>query len=274
MTAANNLVLDNRLLMTQGNLDVGSNSLTGVATTQFDGGELLIGTTGTTVPALTGTYTLNAGTITFNGAGSQTIRSSASSPAIATYRNIQFSGSGTKSLSGAITASGNLTIGGTATLDVTASNFAINLAGNWTNSSLFSAQIGTVTFNGTATQSITNSAGETFYNLTVNNSTASNAITLGGPVTVSNTMTFTDGHIVSTASNLLTLDVNTTVASVSDGSHVVGPVAKVKNTTAQFAFPVGDGSNYMAASITPTSTTSTTYRAQYFCSGANAGCCP
>ena len=264
LTAANNVTVNNLLTMTSGNFNVGSNSLSGGGALTFDGGELLVGTTGTTVPELTGTYTLNAGTVTFNGAGAQTIRSSTSIPAVASYVNVQFLGSGTKSLSGPITVSTSLTIGGSATLDVTTSNYGITLAGNWTNTSTFAAQGGTVTLNGTSSQTITNASGELFNNLTVNNSTSASAIVLSGPATVNGTMTFTDGHVITTSSNLLTLGAGASVASVSDGSHVDGPVAKVKNTTTKFDFPTGDGTNYMAASVTPTSTSSTTFVAEYF----------
>jgi hypothetical protein len=264
VAAASNIVIDNRLLMTDGNLSTGANSMTGTGSVVFDGGELFIGTVGVTVPQLTGTYTLNAGTITFDGAGAQTIRSSASTPAISSFVNVQFLGSGTKSLSGAIAVSTSLVIGGTSTLDVTASNYAITLAGNWTNTATFNARSGTVTLNGSSTQTLTNASGETFNNLTINNSTASSAIILGGPVAVNGTATFTDGHMITTSSNLLTLGSSATAVAASDASHVDGPVAKVKNTTTAFVFPIGDGTNIMAASVTPTSTTSTTYVAEYF----------
>lgn len=264
LTAVNNITVNSRLLMTSGNFTVGSNSLNGAGALTFNDGELLIGTTGVTVPELAGAYTLSGGTITFNGAGAQTIRSSASSPAVSSYINVQFLGSGTKSLSGAITVSTSLVIGGTATLDVTASNYAITLTGNWTNTSTFLARSGTVTLNGAASQTITNAAGETFNNLTVNNSTASSAIVFGGPVTVNGVMTFTDGHVITTASNLLTLGSGASATGAADGSHVDGPVAKITASTSKFDFPIGNGSNYMPASVTPTSASATTFVAEYF----------
>jgi|GEM_PF-3954139 len=264
LTASGNIVIDNQLLMTSGDFDMGNNSLTGAANTVFNGGELLIGTLSTTVPELTGTYTINGGTFTFNGAGNQIIRSSASTPAISLYKVLRFAGTGNKSLSGDISVDNNITITESAVLDATVSNFGITLAGDWTNTSSFLSQGGTVTFNGQTSQFITNPAGATYYNLIINNSALSSAVVLNSPILVNGLLTFTSGHVVSTISTLLTLGVGATVAAVKDQSHVVGPVAKVISSTSTFAFPIGDGLNHMPASITPTSTISTTFIAEYF----------
>lgn len=271
VSALNNIVVSDRLRMTEGIFDVDSRTLTGAAELDFDGGELIIGTTGVTVPQLTGTYQISGGTVTFDGVGAQTIRGTTSTPAATTYINVQFLGSGTKTLGAPLNVNGNLTIGGTAALDVSGSNFAISLEGNWTNTGTFNEQSGTLTLDGNVQQTITNASGETFHNLTINNSTAADAIVLNNPITVNNTLTLTDGHILSTATNLLTLNASATVASVSDGSHVNGPVSKIKNTIASFSFPVGDGTNYQSVAIVPTSTSTTTYLAQYFAGEQSQG---
>jgi hypothetical protein len=265
LSVLNNIVLDNQLLMTSGRFDLGTSTLTGTASTLFNGGELITATTGLTVPALTGSYTITSGTITFNGAAPQTIRSATSTPPIASYNTVRFSGTGVKSLSGPITVAEDLSIDGGATLDVTAGNYGISLAGSWTNTgSTFLAQGGKVVLNGDSIQAISKTGGETFNSLTINNSTASSAILLKNPVTINGLLTFTDGHIVSADTSLLSLAAGASVASASDGSHVLGPVSKVVNSTSVFSFPIGDGSSYMPASITPTSSTATTFVAQYF----------
>jgi hypothetical protein len=265
LSVLNNIILDNQLLMTSGRFDLGTSTLTGTASTVFNGGELISATTGLTVPALTGSYTINGGAITFNGTAPQTIRSSTSTPPIASYNTVRFSGTGTKSLSGPVNVAANLTIDGGGTLDVTASNLGITLAGNWTNTgSTFLAQNGTVVLNGNSAQTISNPAGETFHSLTINNSISASAILLNDPITVNGLLTFTDGHIVATDTSLLSLGAFASMASTSDASHVVGPVSKVVNSTSFFSFPVGDGANYMPASITPTSSAATTFVAQYF----------
>lgn len=264
LTAANNIIIDNQLLMTSGDFDLGSHSLTGTANLVFNEGELLIGTTGTTVPELTGTYTINDGTIIFHGTGDQTIRSTASTPAVTRYVNVVFAGSGTKSLSGNIDVDNRLSISASAILDVTTSNFNIFNAGEWTNTSTFLPQGGTVTFNGLSQQLIANPAGATYYNLIIDNSALANSVVLESPVTVHGQLTLVDGFVISTSTNLLTLDVNATVALAKDQSHVVGPVAMTANSTSVYTFPIGSGHNYMPASVTPTSASPTVFVAEYF----------
>jgi hypothetical protein len=111
--------------------------------------------------------TLTNLTIDYSGAGNQTVNNT---PA---YRHLRVSGSGTKTLQGATSITGNLTIAAAA-LDVSASNFAFNLDGNWTNTvgALgFVARSGTVTFDGTGVVQ-TLSGNTTFFNLTLNNSSS------------------------------------------------------------------------------------------------------
>lgn len=97
-------------------------------------------------------------TVVYGASANQTVRSS-------TYNNLTFSGTGTKTLGGAITVNGNLNITGV-TLDAASpGNFPITLAGNWANTGTFTPRGGTVTFNGSSTQTVTNTAGETFNNL-------------------------------------------------------------------------------------------------------------
>ncbi len=265
------ITIDNQLTMTEGILNTDGNSLDGGGNLIFDGGEIQIGTLSTTVPEMTGTYTINAGTFNFDGTGAQTIRSTTSTPVIVAYNNLIFSGSGTKTLSGPIDVDGDLTISGTATLDVdNTNNYGITLAGNWSNSGTFDEQNGTVIFNGANAATIVNTIGETFYNLTIN-TTAANALTLNDDVTVDNTITFTDGHIVTTSTELLTLGASSTVASVSDASYIQGPVAKISASTSQFDFPVGDNDVYLPVGMKPSSTSSTTFVGQYIRSEQSQG---
>lgn len=122
-----------------------------------------------------GTITTGNGTIEYNG-NAQNLNN-----AFINYFNLTISNSGTKTLTAAITINGNLNINGNAQLDVSASNFNINLRGNWNISSLnsdpFLQRAGRVTLNGNSgTQTIFTvlAGGETFYNLTINNTSLSN----------------------------------------------------------------------------------------------------
>src|SRR3990167_422325 len=101
---------------------------------------------------------------------------------------------GTTTLAAALDVNGNLTITA-GTLDISTSNYAISVAGNWSNTGTFTEKSGTVTFDGALAQTLT---GETFYNLTINNTAATPSDTVdvdsSAAVTVTNTLTVTDGQ--------------------------------------------------------------------------------
>jgi len=83
-----------------------------------------------------------------------------------------------------------ITIGSGTTF--TGGSATISVSGNWSSSGTFTAGSSTVIFNGASgNQTITNSGGETFNNLTVNK--AAGDVRLGGGVTVNGTLTVTSG---------------------------------------------------------------------------------
>ena len=104
---------------------------------------------------------------------------------------------------------------------------------------------------------------EEFDNLYCSNS---NGVLLSSPVKINTALTFTSGDITSTSTNYLEFDEDATVSGVSDATHVVGPVRKLTNSTQQFVFPIGDGAEYKASAITPSSTSATTWSSEYFAS--------
>ena len=103
-------------------------------------------------------------TVVYNGAA-QTVKV----PTAGTYTNLTVSGSGTKTLAGALTVNGNLSIS-VVTLDVSAANYALNVRGNWTNSGAFVPRSGAVTFNGPGAQTI--SGATTWYGLAITGTAA------------------------------------------------------------------------------------------------------
>ncbi|WP_420318981.1 T9SS type A sorting domain-containing protein [Ekhidna sp.] len=234
-----------------------------------------------------GTYTANSGTVTFMGTttmGGSAITSfnevviSSSLTGHPTNMNVASDWSnngtftnnggmvtfiGTSTLSGSSTSSfHDITISGSLT-GVSSGNF--NVAGDWNNAGgTFTHNNGTVTFNGTTASSISNTGSGNFNNLTINNITATDAVTLNNGITVDGVLTLTDGHLVSSASNLITLGTSASVSGTSDASFIQGPVAKNTNTTATFTFPVGDNNSYRNIEITPTSTNATTFTARYY----------
>ena len=137
-----------------------------------DGGNLKLGDTVTSL----GTLDSTQGTVWYAETGDQAVLSG-------TYFGLETSGSGTKTLSGGVTANGNLTIGAGTSLN-TGSDYGIDISGHWTNNGGFTAGSGTVTFSGGETQNVT-SGGSSFYQMTINNSLAlQDALTAAGPVTL------------------------------------------------------------------------------------------
>ena len=160
------------------------------------------------------TNTLTGLMIDYAGSGAQTINST-----VGTYGAIKTSGSGTKTLAGAIVVSGDVILGGSTTLDVSGSNFGINVGGNWTNNGgTFTSGSGTVTFNSSIAQTINGSAtSQAFNNVTVNKS--ANTLNTGGStisLTVNN-FTETLGSFTAPA----TLDINGTL-TLTAGTFTAG----------------------------------------------------
>jgi len=97
-------------------------------------------------------------------------------------------------LPAAITVTNNLLIS-SGQLDVTASNYALSIGGNFTNNgqtTAFVPRSGTVTLNGTAGQTIGGTSASTFYNLTASGA-SSETVTLASAETVSNNFTVSGG---------------------------------------------------------------------------------
>lgn len=104
------------LTITEGIYNVGTNRLNGAGGFTATGGDLRLALLNATaiVPELTGTYAITGGTVTLNGAGTQTLKTS---PIGAdTYYNLVFSTSGAKTITGLLFINGDATVSGSATL--------------------------------------------------------------------------------------------------------------------------------------------------------------
>jgi hypothetical protein len=133
-----------------------------------------------------GTFTNNSGTVTFDGT-SGTIDITSGGSAFNHLTLNDGGGTATFELEDALDVNGNLTITG-GTLDTkSGENNSINLAGNWSNSDIFTARSGTVTIDGTS-QSIAGSSDTTFYNFTKSVSSA-------------DTLTFDDARTTTISNN-------------------------------------------------------------------------
>ncbi len=117
--AAATITVNNLFTMTDGVYATGVNSLSGTAGFTATGGDLQMATI-STVPGLTGaTYAITGGTVTLNGAGAQTLRTSAATGGN-TYYNLLFTASGIKSIGGLTVINGDATVSGTATITANA----------------------------------------------------------------------------------------------------------------------------------------------------------
>lgn len=188
------------------------------------------------------TITLGSGsTVEFSSGSAQTITGRSD------YANVTISGASTKTLNAAANLSNTLTIGTGSTFDVSSSNFALNIKGDFIDNGSFSPRNGTVTLNGTGAQNINGSSATSFYNLTFNNS---NGLTLGNNVTVSNILNMTAGNIT-TGSNTLTLGTsvsNLGTLSRTNGNIITGLTGGftrwfAASTTSNVIFPVGTSGN-------------------------------
>ena len=204
--------LTNRSISVVGNLSgVGLIDMTSSTHTLYLGGA--------TNSISTFTTDANASTVNYNKSGDQSVFSSAN------YRNLTLSGSGTKTLSGAITINNDLTISA-GTFDISASNYAISSKGNVVNNGTFTARSGVFTMNGTVDQTISGSNSLAFYDLTINK--ASNKVILSKDASSTHTLTLSTGNIDVGAYSF-------TATSISGGSAS----SYIATTTAYNASPAG-----------------------------------
>ncbi|MFH1207749.1 MAG: helix-turn-helix domain-containing protein [Patescibacteria group bacterium] len=183
--ATNTLTVANNLNVTAGTMDNETNDRI------LDvGGDVTIGGSGVLQASSTasftvgagwtnaGTFTANSGTVTLDAAsGTRTINSTGA--ASASFNNLTLNDGGgpaTFQLDSALDVNGSLLITG-GTLDTkSGSNFAVTIAGNWTNNDTFTANSGTVTADGASQQTfsgtLTGATGK-FNNLTITNASGS-----------------------------------------------------------------------------------------------------
>jgi hypothetical protein len=219
----------------------GSITVTGTGTIVLKGG---------VTPTL-GTFTCGTGTVRYDRNGAQTVLAK-------NYYDLIFANANTKTLAGAIVVANDLTIDATVTADVSGSHYSINVGGDFTNNGTFTAQNGTVTFDGGAAQVIAGSVDPAFYALTVDNS--STGVSLGLNTSITNTLTFTTG-VFTTQGYTLTIGVvgssNGTISGAGAGKYLVaydngGTIGYLKRSVtsdATYDFPIGDASNYTPTSL-------------------------
>ena len=214
VTLARNIAVTNLLTLSTGVFNTHTYTLNGAGGLTATGGELQFAKLNTTLPELSGTYTVSGGLLNFTGAGSQTIRAQ-------TYWDVTVSGSGTKTAGGVIDINGNLIISNGVTF--AASNNNISIAGNWTNNGgTFTPGTNTVIFNGTAAQTINGSvASQTFYNVVVN-LTAGQTLNTGGSTTniTTQNLTQTTGNFTAPATLTINGNLILTAGTFTAGTNI------------------------------------------------------
>lgn len=91
---------------------------------------------------------------------------------------------------------------------------------------------------------------------------SANSLTINVPVTITHELNLLQGNINTTHTNLITMNDNSVVPTVSNASYVNGPIEKLGNDA--FIFPVGKGGFYREIHISAPSSTSARFRAEYF----------
>ena len=139
------------------------------------------------------------------------------------------------------TVNGTLTISATSTL--VAGSHIITIPGAFTipSGGVFTYGTSTVIFNGSSSQTI---PAATFYNLTNSNSSS----TLGGSVTVNNTLTL--NNTIVTSSNTLIIGSGGTISGAGSGAYVNGNLELTIASTSQYTYPVGTNTTYAPVYLT------------------------
>jgi hypothetical protein len=257
-SSAGNIVVNNSFTVSAGVIFIpGATHIISGSGTLTGSGE--IGVTRITATADFATqYSISNKTLTnlsvdFSGAGAQTINST-----LGNYSTLKISGSGIKTLQGAITITSDLIINA-GTLDVSATNYGITIGGNFTNNvaaANFTERTGTITFNGSGAQLINGtSATRTFYNMVVAK-TAGQTLSTGGSVT-----TLTVNDFTQTTGNFtapVTFTVNGNV-QLSSGTFSIGTVTVGGNWTNDGGSVNGTSVIFSGTSKTIGGTTATTF---------------
>ena len=207
-----------------------------------------------------GTFTPSTGTVTYDG-GAQNVLTE-------TYNHLSISAAGTKTATGNLDVNGNLTTAATASCVLDLSSHDLNVAGNITIGATDGLDLSDasclLTIDGGAGDQTITHAGNTGSELSAVtlNKAAGNAV-LASAVELDGSLTLTSGDIDASANNLTLTSVATSSAG-SDASHIIGTMVKTTAATSDFTFPLGDGSQYKAITITPSSGSSTVWTAEYF----------
>jgi hypothetical protein len=242
-----------------------------------------------------GTFIPNNGTVNFTGTAAEAINGTAATQTfynlttkMSTGQTLSTGGSTTvltvnnnlTETSGNITAPAKLTVVGNVLLTAGTYNAGTTtlIGGNFTNNSnAFFANSNTVTFDGSAAETIGGSYTSTFYNMTVANSSGN--VIVGIPTIVSNQFAFTLG-MLDASKHPLTITSGLAITGVTGNSYVI--VGNGVSTTGYLAidnlpastatlFPIGTATYYLPATLNPGTNTGVAFSAFVFTPAAYSG---
>jgi len=124
------------------------------------------------------------------------------------------------------------------------------------------ASSGRVVFDGNSAQSI-NVVGATptpeFRDVQTSNNGGD--ITLNTPIIITKELDLDNGNIITTSTNVIYMNDNTSVSSVSNSAYVDGPIVKIGNDA--FTFPTGNDGFYAPITMSKPSSSSSRFEAEY-----------
>lgn len=215
----------NNAILVNGNFDI-----TGATVTWSNSTMTLMGNWLNT--GATGVFNPGAGTILLNG-GAQNLGAGP-------FYNLTAGGTSgtTKTFTDNISLNNALVINANITLDISASNFALNVGGAWTNNGIFNCRTGTVTLTGGNAVISTGTAtgfntGDNFYNLIVNKTASGNSATFGAgsDLTVLNDFTVSTG----------TVNLQTSADAYVGGNFLINDIFTVNNIGCQINLTASSG---------------------------------
>lgn len=188
-------------------------------------------------PAIAGTptklTTTSASSLTFGGASAGVSVPSS----VVNLNNLTLGNSVT--LNSAITLAGNVLISPGGALDVTPSNYALSIVGNFTNNNAaasFNARGGTVTMSGSAAQTIGGSASTTFNSLTIANTNSGTPVAVSTNISVSGTLTVNTSAPLAPATGVVINNAAAQGTITGNGTVQVSRTAATADYASQYKF--------------------------------------
>jgi len=190
----------------------------------------------------TGTLTATAvpNTVTYNGSGAQTIKTT-------NYYNLSTATGGTKTISGNIVIAGDMTIGASTTVNAGAT--VDTVYGNWNNLGTFTPGTSQIIFAGSSNSTIDGAT--TFNDLVINKNSSSTRVVLNSNIQTANVI-MTSGKMI-TGANAITI-----TSSRTGNGIIIGTITRTHTFNAGTAYAFEGPNNtitFDASGTLPTSVT-------------------